>query len=82
MSTAHLGNVKDIKIIDFGAGANGGSTTSKFGSVPVEILTKMFTGFQGTGFDMSNLLNLLGIKPEDAANLITKAAEEPKPHKK
>ena len=42
----------------------------------------MFSGLQGTGFDISKLLNFIGIKPEDAANLITKAAEEPKPHKK
>lgn len=64
-STAHLGNVKDIKIIDFGSGKDGSSTTSKFGTVPVEVLTKMFEGLKGTGFDTTKLFNFLGIKPED-----------------
>lgn len=60
-STAHLANIKDVKIIDFG-GQNGGSTTGKFGSVPVEIITKMFEGLTGTGFDMSKLKSFFGDK--------------------
>jgi len=74
-STAHLANVKDIKIIDFGGGQNGGSTTGKFGTAPVEILTKMFSGLQGTGFDMSKLLNTIGIKPEDAMAMLNSATK-------
>ena len=74
-STNHLANVKDIKIIDFGGGANGGSSTSKFGTAPVEILTKMFEGLKGTGFDMSTLLNFIGVKPEDAKNLLSKTPD-------
>jgi flotillin len=82
-ATAHLGNIKDVKVIDFGGqGGQGGSSVGKFGAIPVEVLTKMFEGLKGTGFDMSSLLNFIGIKPEDAANLITKAQEAPKTDKK
>ena len=69
-SSAHLGNVKDIKIIDFGGNSQGGTSTGKFASAPVEILTKMFEGLAGTGFDMTKLLNFVGIKPEDAQKLL------------
>ena len=71
-STAHLGNIKDIKIIDFGGQGQGGSTTGKFGSVPVEILTKMFEGLTGTGFDMSKLKSFFG----DKANTEVAVVEE------
>lgn len=59
-ATAHLANVDDIKIIDFGGGTGNGST-SKFGSVPIEILTKFFTGLQGTGFDTEKLQKFIGV---------------------
>ena len=81
-STAHLGNIKDIKVIDFGGNGQGGSSVGKFGAIPTEILTKMFEGLKGTGFDMTKLLNFLGIKPEDALKITSKAPEEPKPDKK
>jgi ABC-type sugar transport system ATPase subunit len=64
-STAHLGSVKDIKIVDFGSGKDGQTTISKFGTAPVEILTKFMESFKATGSDPSKLLNFLGIKPED-----------------
>jgi hypothetical protein len=54
---------------------DGGSTTGKFGTAPVEILTKMFSGLQGTGFDMSKLLNTIGIKPEDAMAMLNSATK-------
>jgi len=79
-STAHLGNIKDVKVIDFGNG-NGGSTVGKFGSIPVEVLTKMFEGLAGTGFDASKLFNFLGIKPEDVLKAPAKPAEEKKKDK-
>jgi len=63
-STAHLANIKDVKVIDFGGGANGGSTVGKFGTAPVEILTKMFEGLKGTGMDMTKLMKFVGIEPE------------------
>jgi flotillin len=63
-STAHLANIQEVKVIDFGGGQNG-SAVGKFGSVPVEILTKVFEGLKGTGFDMTKLLNFVGVKPED-----------------
>lgn len=65
-ATAHLGNIKDVKVIDFGGnGAGGGSSVGKFGTIPVEVLTKMFEGLGGAGFDASKLFSFLGIKPED-----------------
>ena len=64
-STAHLSNVDEVKIIDFGGQGKGGSSTGKFGSVPVEILTKFFAGAQGTGLDASKLFKFLGINPEE-----------------
>lgn len=68
-STAHLANIQDVKVIDFGGGQNG-STVSKFGAIPVEVLTKMFEGLKGTGFDMTKLLNFIGVKPEDIKGTI------------
>jgi flotillin len=65
-ATAHLSNVKDVKIIDFG-GQGKGSSVGKFGSAPLEILTKFAEGATGTGFDVSKLLNFLGIDPKDLA---------------
>lgn len=64
-STAHLGNIKDVKVIDFGGNGSGGSSVGKFGAIPVEVLTKMFEGLGGAGFDASKLFSYLGIKPED-----------------
>ncbi len=75
-SSAHLANIQDVKVIDFGGGQNG-SSVSKFGSIPVEVLTKMFEGLKGTGFDMTKLLNFVGIKPEDLNKAVT-TKEEPK----
>ena len=65
-ATAHLSNVKDVKIIDFG-GQGKGSSVGKFGSAPLEILTKFAEGATGTGFDVSKLFNFLGIDPKDLA---------------
>jgi flotillin len=65
-ATAHLGNIDSVKVIDFGGNSQGGgSSVSKFGTVPVEVLTKMFEGLSGTGFDASKLFSFLGIKPEE-----------------
>lgn len=63
-STAHLANIQEVKVIDFGGGQNG-SSVGKFGGIPVEIITKFTEGLKGTGFDVSKLLNFVGIKPED-----------------
>jgi len=63
-SSSHLSNVKDVKIIDFGGSGKSGSSVGNFGTIPVEILSKLFEGLKGTGFDMTSLLNLIGIKPE------------------
>ena len=85
-ATAHLGNIKDVKIIDFGGnGGDGGSSTGKFGTVPVEVITKFTEGLKGTGMDLSKLLGFIGMKPEDLGNLgtaVTEASKAPKPDKK
>ena len=64
-STAHLSNIKEIKVIDFGGQGNGGSSVGKFGSIPVEILSKFAEAAKGTGFDISKLFNFLGVKSND-----------------
>ncbi|MDD5648851.1 MAG: SPFH domain-containing protein [Candidatus Nanoarchaeia archaeon] len=64
-STAHLSNIKEIKVIDFGGQGNGGSSVGKFGSIPIEILSKFAEAAKGTGFDMSKLFNFLGVKTND-----------------
>ncbi len=64
-ATAHLANVDEIKVIDFGGQSNGGSSVGKFGSAPVEILTKFFEASKGTGLDASKLFNFIGVNPED-----------------
>jgi hypothetical protein len=64
-ATAHLANVDEIKVIDFGGQGNGGSSVGKFGSAPVEILTKFFEASKGTGLDASKLFNFIGVNPED-----------------
>ncbi len=65
-ATAHLSNIKDVKIIDFGAGGSKGSSTANFGSTPVEILSKFAEGAKGAGFDLSKLLNFLGVDSTEA----------------
>jgi flotillin len=80
-STAHLGNVKDIKIVDFGGGANGSTATSKFGTVPVEIIAKLGEGLKATGMDITKLLGFVGIKPEEAqalVDVVNQASKAPK----
>jgi len=73
-STAHLANIQEVKVIDFGRGGKeGGSSVGNFGAIPVEIVTKMVEGLKGTGFDMTKLLNFVGLKPED----LTKEVEKP-----
>jgi len=64
-STAHLSNIKDIKIVDFGGGGKSGSSVGNFGSTPVELLTKFAEGAQGAGFDISKLINFMGINKEE-----------------
>jgi flotillin len=81
-STAHLGNIQDVKIIDFGGQGQGSSTVGKFGTVPVEVLTKMFEGLRGTGFDISKLLSFLGVKSEDVLKAPETKEETPKTGKK
>ena len=81
-STAHLGNIKDVKVIDFGGNGSGGSSVGKFGAIPVGVLTKMFEGLAGTGFDASKLFNFLGIKPEDVLKNTKNDAPETKTDKK
>ncbi len=63
-ATAHLGNVDDISIIDFGGNAGGSGSVSKFGQAEIEILNKFFAGMQGTGFDVSKLANFIGVQEE------------------
>jgi flotillin len=64
-ATAHLANVDDISIIDFGGnGDKGSGSVSKFGQAPIEILNKFFAGMKGTGFDVSKLEGFMG-KPKD-----------------
>ena len=62
-ASGHLSNVKDISIVDFGGNGNGDgkSTTSNFGSVPIEIFNKFITGLQATGFDTEKLQKFIGI---------------------
>jgi flotillin len=80
-STAHLGNVKDIKIVDFGGGKDGQTTVGKFGAAPAEILNKFLESLSATGMDPSKLLGFLGIKAEDLMKP-TGTAEAPKTDKK
>jgi len=75
-TTAHLGNVDDISIIDFGGNGGGSGSVSKFGQAPIEILNKFFAGMQGTGFDVSKLANFIGIqKDEEAPKADTKGED-------
>lgn len=80
-STAHLGNVKDIKIVDFGGGKDGQTTVGKFGAAPAEILNKFLESLNATGMDPSKLLGFLGIKAEDLMKS-TGTPEAPKTDKK
>jgi len=74
-ATAHLGNIDSVKIIDFGGnGQGGGTSTGKFGTIPVEIIAKFTEGLKGTGLDISKLLSFIGMKPED---LVPKTPEIP-----
>lgn len=71
-TTKHLANIKEVKVIDFGGGKDGSGSVSKFGSIPVEILTKVFEGLTGAGMDPSKLFNFMGVNPT------TSKPEEPK----
>lgn len=66
-ATAHLSNVDEIKIIDFGGKGDGKGTGSvdKFGAAPLEIFNKFVEGMKGTGFDISQLTDFIGIKGEN-----------------
>ena len=79
-ATAHLSNVDDIKIIDFGGNGGGKGSVSKFGQAPLEILNKFFAGLQGTGFDASKFANFIGIVPgaEEAKETTTKTGTKAK----
>lgn len=63
-ATAHLANVDEIKIIDFGGNSNGSASVSKFGQAPIEILNKFAEGLKGTGFDATKLMKFIGITQE------------------
>lgn len=82
-ASAHLGNVKDVKIIDFGGnGKDGSGSVSNYGSVPIEILNKLFHGLSGSGMDMSKLLNFLGIDASQLSNVTELSnVDEDKPKK-
>lgn len=75
-ATAHLSNVDDIKIIDFGGGKEGSGAVSKFGQAPIEILNKFFAGLQGTGFDTSKLANFIGLKTPDQTEVDKKKNDD------
>ena len=81
-ATAHLGNIKDVKIVDFGGGSNGGTSTGKFGTIPVEIIAKFVEGLKGSGMDISKLLSFIGMKPEDLTKQLPETLESPKKDKK
>ncbi len=86
-STAHLANVDEIKIVDFGGDSAGGSAVGKLGNVPNEVMTKLLAGADATGFDVSKLLKWAGFAEEevkdttDAPITITKKPEAPKESK-
>lgn len=77
-ATAHLSNVDEIKVIDFGGQGSNGSTIGKFGSAPVEILTKFGESMKGTGFDVSKLLKFVGIDASAIGNTDKPADDFPK----
>jgi flotillin len=77
-STAHLANVDEIKIVDFGGDGAGGSAVGKLGNVPNEVMTKLLAGADATGFDVSKLLNWAGFSSEETAASVD-APEEIKP---
>lgn len=82
-ATAHLGNIKDVKVIDFGRnGGNGGSSVGNFGAIPVEIITKFTEGLKGTGMDLTKLLSFIGMKPEDLTKVLPEAPKDTKTDKK
>ena len=81
-STAHLANVDEIKVIDFGGQGKGGSSIGKFGSAPVEILTKFFEATKGTGLDVSKLFNFIGVNPEEIVKTTDKTDFPPVDEKK
>ena len=64
-ASAHLSNVDEIKVIDFGGNGGGTGSVAKLGSAPVEILNKFFAGLSGTGFDITKLLSGMGVKSDD-----------------
>lgn len=79
-ATNHLANVDEIKIIDFGGNGDGKGTGSvgKFGTAPLEIFNKFVEGMKGTGFDISQLTDFIGIKGETAVDDKTEAKTEAK----
>jgi flotillin len=73
-STAHLANVDEIKIVDFGGGNGkdgGGTTLGNFGKVPTEIITKMMESASASGFDFGDLLSKIGISSTDVTKAVT-----------
>ena len=75
-STAHLSNVDEIKVVDFGGNGDGGSAVGKLGNVPNEVMTKLLAGADATGFNVDKLLNWAGFSAEDVASATKSASED------
>jgi len=69
-----IGNIKEVKVIDFGGNSNEGSSVGKFGKLAPELIAKVFAGLRGSGIDVNGLLAKVGINAEE---LLGAKKEEP-----
>jgi flotillin len=60
-----IGNIKEVKVIDFGGNSNGGSSVGKFGKLAPEMIAKVLAGLSGSGIDVNDLLAKVGINAEE-----------------
>jgi len=60
-----LGNIKEVKVIDFGGNSEGGSSVSRFGKIVPEMVTNLLAGLNGAGVDINALLSKVGINAEE-----------------
>ncbi len=82
-AAAPLGNIKDVKIIDFGGnGQTGGSSLSRFGQIAPEMVMKFASALQGVGINPTELFQKLGIDLSDGFSDPSKSEKTKKEEKK
>jgi len=64
-TTKPLGNIKEVRVMDFGGNSSEGGALTKFGKIGPELVTKVLSGLKASGINVDDLLSVIGVDASD-----------------